>query len=42
VDNAKELKMDKLNANDLFISLYLFGLSVGLSVKDVGSWMMSE
>lgn len=40
-DNAKELALDKLNAGKATISLYIFGLSVGMSFKGITDILMS-
>jgi hypothetical protein len=41
-DNAKELVLDRLNANPQMISLYLYGVTVGLSLEQCASIIMSD
>lgn len=39
-DNAKELALAKLNAGSKTISIYLYGLSIGLDFEEISSLMM--
>lgn len=40
-DNAKELCLEKLNADTNLIGMYVYGLSIGMDFKDVAKIMMS-
>jgi hypothetical protein len=41
-DNAKELCLAKLNANSRMAGMYIYGLSMGISYKELGELLMSE
>lgn len=40
-DNAKELKLDRLNAGQDLASLYLYGISIGMELRDIFNIMTS-
>lgn len=41
VDNAKELKLSKLNASTKTIGMYIYGISIGMEFKDIAKLLMS-
>lgn len=41
-DNAKELKLSKLNASPKTLGLYVYGVSIGMEFKDIANIMMSN
>lgn len=40
-DNAKELKLAKLNAGTNMLGMYIYGISIGMDFKDISKLMMS-
>lgn len=40
-DNAKELKLAKLNAGQKTIDMYVFGVTIGMKIPDIAKIMMS-
>ena len=41
-DNAKELQLSKLNAGMKTISMYIYGLSIGMSFKSISDIMLND
>lgn len=41
-DNAKNLNLAKINADESMAPLYIYGITIGMDIKDLGSIMMSE
>lgn len=42
VDNAKELKLDALNATDRTLGIYIYAITTGMSFNEVANLMQSE
>lgn len=41
-DNAKNLNLAKINANENMASLYIYGITIGMDISDIGRIMMSN
>ena len=41
-DNAKELKLDRLNAGKDLAGLYFYGISIGMNIRDIFNIMTSQ
>lgn len=41
-DNAKNLNLAKINANEAMAPFYIYGITIGMDIDDIGKIMMSE
>jgi hypothetical protein len=41
-DNAKELVLDKINATEELISMYIYGIDIGMKFTDISEILISE
>lgn len=41
-DNAKNLNLAKINANDAMAPFYIYGITIGMDIEDIGRIMMSD